>query len=283
MERIAPKRFFLQFEKPFLTVLGIALTALFLFPLYWMIITAIQPPGSAFHEPVLFPRTLSVNAFIVENAHGISLATYFKNSVLISLGTTLLTIFLGIPASYSIARIKSKFTGTLLLVFLIAQMLPSSLILTPLFIIFNKLGLINSYFSAIIADTTTTIPFTVVVLRTFFKDVPESLEEAAIIDGCGTIGVFTKIMIPICYPGIIVASIMSLFMSWGDMVFSLTFINKEKMKPLALILYNAMGELGVRWEILMAYATIVVAPIVILFVFAQRYMVAGLTTGAVKG
>ncbi len=282
MEYIMTKRSFDlgRFSFP---IIGVVVTALFLFPLYWMICTAIQPPGSAFHDPSLFPKTISLKAFIVENEHGISVATYFKNSVIISLGTTLLTILLGIPASYSIARIRSRFTSALLLIFLIAQMMPSSLILTPLFILFNKFGLINSYLSAIIADTTITIPFTVVILRTFFKDVPESLEEAAIIDGCGPMGVFVKIMMPISYPGIIVSSIMSLFMSWGDMVFSLTFLNQEKLKPLALILYNAMGELGVRWEILMAYATIVVAPIVILFVFAQKYMVSGLTTGAIKG
>lgn len=270
-------------KKIIFCAVGIFLTAVFLFPLYWMIATSLKPPGDAFQTPTLLPRTISLSSYIVENEHGISLWVYFKNSTIISAGTTLLTVLFGIPASYCISRVRNRFTSLMLLVFLVAQMMPSSLILTPLFINFNRLGLINHYLGVILADTTLTIPFTVVILRTFFKDVPKSLEEAATIDGCGPFRCFLRIMIPICYPGIIVSGIMSLFMAWGDMVFSLTFINKEKLKPLSLILYNAMGELGVRWEILMAYATIVVAPIVVLFVFAQRYMVSGLTAGAVKG
>jgi multiple sugar transport system permease protein len=266
-----------------LTLLGLLITIAFLFPLYWMITTSLKPPGSAFLAPTLFPKNISLNAYVVKNAHGIPLGIYFRNSAIISLGTTLMTILLGIPAAYSLARTKSKFTGILLLVFLVAQMMPSSLVLTPLFIIFNKLHLINTYLSAIFADLTITIPFTVVILRTYFKDIPASLEEAGIIDGCGPMGVFLRIMVPICYPGIIVSAVMSLFMAWGDMIFSLTFLNQERLKPLSLILYNAMGELGVRWEILMAYATIVVAPIVVLFVIAQKYMVSGLSAGAVKG
>lgn len=162
-------------------------------------------------------------------------------------------------------------------------MLPSSLILTPLFVNFNKLGLINNHLGVLLADATITIPFAVIILRTYFRDIPKELEEAAIIDGCNSWQTFIKIMVPISYPGIVTAMSMSLFMAWGDMVFSLTFLNREELKTLPLILYKAMGELGVRWEILMAYATIVVLPIVVVFVFLQRYIVNGLTAGSVKG
>ena len=134
-----------------------------------------------------------------------------------------------------------------------------------------------------LADATITIPFAVIILRTYFRDIPKELEEAAIIDGCNSWQTFIKIMVPISYPGIVTAMSMSLFMAWGDMVFSLTFLNREELKTLPLILYKAMGELGVRWEILMAYATIVVLPIVVVFVFLQRYIVNGLTAGSVKG
>lgn len=115
----------------------------------------------------------------------------------------------------------------LLFIFLVAQMLPSSLILTPLFVNFNKLGLINNHLGVILSDATITIPFVVIILRTYFKDIPKELEEAAIIDGCGPLGTFIRIMVPISYPGIVTATSMALFMSWGDMVFSLTFLNQE--------------------------------------------------------
>ena len=168
----------------------------------------------------------------------------------------------------------------MLLVFLVAQMMPSSLILTPLFINFSKVHLINTYLGVILADATITIPFSVII--TYFTGIPKSLEEAARIDGCGAWRTFLSIMVPISYPGIIVSASMSLFMAWGDMVFSLTFINRENMKPLSLILYKAMGELGVQWNVLMAYATVVVLPIVIIFLFLQKYIVSGLTAGSVK-
>ena len=134
-----------------------------------------------------------------------------------------------------------------------------------------------------LADATITIPFAVIILRTYFKDIPKELEEAAIIDGCGPWKTFIKIMVPVSSSGIVTALSMSLFMAWGDMVFSLTFLNQESLKTLPLILYKAMGELGVRWEILMAYSTVVVLPILVIFIIMQKYIVNGLTAGAVKG
>lgn len=263
--------------------IGIIITLIFLFPLYWMVTTALRQPGETFSNPTFFPRSISFEAFKMESYNGTGLWDYLKNSAIISVGATALGIILAVPASYGLARFKSKFVGIMLFVFLVAQMLPSSLILTPLFINFKKLGLINNLLGVILADATLTIPFSVIILRTYFKDIPRELEEAAIIDGCGPWKVFLKIMAPISYPGIATATVMSLFMAWGDMVFSLTFLNKEQMKPLSLILYKAMGELGVRWEILMAYSTIVVLPIAIVFIFMQKYIVSGLTAGSVKG
>ena len=148
---------------------------------------------------------------------------------------------------------------------------------------FKKLGILNNYLSAILSDATLTIPFSVIVLRTYFKDIPKELDEAATIDGCNAWQTFLKVMLPICKPGVATAVSMSLFMAWGDMVFSLTFLTKEELKPISLILYKAMGELGVRWEILMAYATLIVLPILIIFIFMQKYIVSGMTAGSVKG
>lgn len=270
-------------KKAVLLMTGILITGIFLFPLYWMVTTSLRPAGESFSNPSFFPSKIVLDSYILENEHGVSLLTYLKNSVIVSFGATGLTLLLGVPAAYGLARFKSRFVSILLFIFLVAQMLPSSLILTPLFVNFNKLGLINNYLGVMLADATITIPFVVIILRTYFKDIPKELEEAAIIDGCGTFGTFMRIMVPISYPGIVTATSMALFMSWGDMVFSLTFLNQERMKTLPLILYKAMGELGVRWEILMAYSTVVVLPIVIVFIFLQKYIVSGLTAGSVKG
>ena len=278
MKRLSERK-----KSAYLGVIGIAITLMFLFPLYWMLTTALRQPGETFSNPTFFPRSISLEAFKMESYNGTGILEYMINSIIISTGATVLGIVLAVPASYGLARFKSKFVGIMLFVFLVAQMLPSSLILTPLFINFKKVGLINNLLGVILADATLTIPFSVIILRTYFKDIPKELEEAATIDGCGAWKTFLKIMVPISTPGIATATAMSLFMAWGDMVFALTFLNKEQLKPMSLILYKAMGELGVRWEILMAYSTIVVLPIAIVFIFMQKYIVSGLTAGSVKG
>lgn len=266
-----------------LSVIGIVITMAFLFPIYWMITTAIRQPGETFMNPTFFPRSFSLESFKIEAHNGVGLFTYMKNSVIIAFSATVLGIVLSVPASYGLARFKTRFVAILLFIFLVAQMLPSSLILTPLFMTFKKLGILNNYLSAILSDATLTIPFSVIVLRTYFKDIPKELDEAATIDGCNAWQTFLKVMLPICKPGVATAVSMSLFMAWGDMVFSLTFLTKEELKPISLILYKAMGELGVRWEILMAYATLIVLPILIIFIFMQKYIVSGMTAGSVKG
>ena len=266
-----------------LSVIGIVITMAFLFPIYWMITTAIRQPGETFMNPTFFPRSFSLESFKIEAHNGVGLFTYMKNSVIIAFSATVLGIVLSVPASYGLARFNTRFGAILLFIFLVAQMLPSSLILTPLFMTFKKLGILNNYLSAILSDATLTIPFSVIVLRTYFKDIPKELDEAATIDGCNAWQTFLKVMLPICKPGVATAVSMSLFMAWGDMVFSLTFLTKEELKPISLILYKAMGELGVRWEILMAYATLIVLPILIIFIFMQKYIVSGMTAGSVKG
>ncbi len=264
-------------------ILGIAVTCLFLFPLYWMVSTSLRAPGSTFINPSFFPESIQFTAYVLETENGVSIWSYFMNSVVVSLGTTILTTILAIPAAYAIGRFRNKTVSTIIFIFLVAQMMPSSLILTPLFVTFSNLGLINNHLGVMLADATITIPFSVIILRTYFKDIPKELEEAALIDGAGPYATFLRIMVPVTYPGIITAISMSLIMSWGDMVFSLTLLTKDSLRTLPLILYKAMGELGVRWEVLMAYATIVILPIIIMFVFLQRFLISGLTAGSVKG
>ena len=182
-------------RKAALTAAGILVTCVFLFPLYWMVATSLRPPGESFSNPSFFPSRIVFDSYILKNEHGISLFTYLKNSVVVSFGATALTLVLGVPASYGLARFKSRMISVLLFIFLVAQMLPSSLILTPLFVNFNKLGLINNHLGVILSDATITIPFVVIILRTYFKDIPKELEEAAIIDGCGPLGTFIRIMV----------------------------------------------------------------------------------------
>ena len=160
-------------------IIGIGVTCLFLFPLYWMITTSIREPGSTFTNPSFFPESVQFSAYVMQTENGVSIWSYFMNSVVVSLGTTILTIILAIPAAYAIGRFNLKIVSPIIFVFLVAQMMPSSLILTPIFVTFSNLGLINNHLGVMLADATITIPFSVIILRTYFKDIPKELEEAA--------------------------------------------------------------------------------------------------------
>jgi len=267
-----------------INAIAIVITAVYLFPLYWMITTSIKSYTEVFATPpTLFPHTITFSAYTEQlTGEDIGIPTYFLNSMVISTSTTLLTLLLAVPASYGLARFKIKGAKIILLSILVTQMLPNSLLLTPLFIIFKHLGILDTYMSAILADATITIPFAVLILRPYYLSTPLELEDSARIDGCGRLGVFLRIIMPISYPGIIIICAFAFLMAWGNLMYALTFISNGALRPLPLTIYKAMGQYGTRWNNLMAYSSIVAIPVLIMFIFLQRYLISGLTAGSVK-
>ncbi|MFC5468576.1 carbohydrate ABC transporter permease [Cohnella suwonensis] len=269
-----------------LPLVSIILVALFLFPLYWLIVTSLKAEGEIFRSPpTWFPHTVYVKAY-TEQLSGSSYNIFegFKNSAIIAFGALAISTLLAVPASYGLARFKIPGTHLFLLLFLVTQMLPASLILTPLFIQFKHLGLIgSSYWGTILANATAGIPFSVVTLRTYFATLPKELEESAKIDGCGLFMTFVRIMIPIAVPGVVVAMVFSFLFAWGDLIFGMTFIGNEHMRPITAGIYNFLGFQSTSWNNTMAFGTVSIIPVVLIFIFIQRYIVSGLTNGAVKG
>ncbi|GAE95266.1 maltose/maltodextrin ABC transporter [Gracilibacillus boraciitolerans JCM 21714] len=182
--------------------LSVGIAAIFLFPLYWIVVTSLKAEPEVFQNPPTFiPETLNFKSYTEQLSGDFNMFQSFKNSFVIATSTMLLCVVLAVPASYGIGRYRFKGRSLFLLIFLLTQMLPASVILTPLFIIFNNLGLLNTQIAVILADATIGIPFSILVLMNFFASIPKELEDSARIDGCNRFTAFLRVFLPIAYPG----------------------------------------------------------------------------------
>jgi multiple sugar transport system permease protein len=265
------------------TLLGAFIVAFYLFPVYWMVATSLKASGDIFAVPpnlVPAPPVLVSYVDVVINNPAVHRA--ILNSTIISVGAMALTLLLAAPAAYALARLRLRFTALIVLLLLISQLLPTINLAVPLFVIFSSVGLIDSYVALIVANTVFTLPFAIIVLRPFFLGVPGDIEDAAKVDGCTQLGAFWRVVLPVVMPGLITVGALAFLLTWGEFVFALTLITSEGMQPITVALNRFIGQYGTRWNDLMAVATTVALPIVLIFASLQRYIVAGLTAGATK-
>jgi multiple sugar transport system permease protein len=264
------------------TIIATVFILLYLFPVYWMVATSLKSKADIFAvPPKLFPLPPILTSYDNEVIHNPELITVFVNSIIISTGTMLLTLLLAIPGAYGLARLRLRGSGVILLVLLIGQLLPSIVIAGPLFLSFSRIGLLNSYIGLILADTTFTLPFSVIILRPFFLAVPSELEAAAKVDGCNQVGVLWRIVLPYVRPGLITVAAFAFLIAWGEFVFALS-LNTKSNQPVTVALNKFIGQYGTNWNDLMAVSTVVALPIITIFASLQRFIVGGLTSGAVK-
>lgn len=264
-------------------VIGLLVFIVLMFPLYWMLVTALKTQVEIFEVPTpLWPRDLTFEAFADQLSSSSDTLRGFKNSLIISIGATAISTVLAIPAAYGLARFNFKGRKFFVLYFLITQMLPSTLILTPLYIMFSNMGILNNYLAPILADATLGIPFSIIILRTYFLSIPKELDEAARIDGCSSVTSFTKVMLPIAKPGVIVAAVFSFVYAWGDLIYGITFLTNPTMRPITSSIYNYVQQYQTLWNSTMAFGIIAISPVVVIFITMQKYIVSGLTNGAVK-
>jgi multiple sugar transport system permease protein len=264
------------------TLVGTLFVLFYLFPVYWMIATSLKSRGEIFAKPPkLIPIPPHFDAYASEVIHNPELLTVFSNSLIISFGTMFLTLLLAVPGTYGIARLKVRGSGIILLFLLISQLLPSIVIAGPLFFTFTRIGLLNTHIGLILADTTITLPFAVIILRPFFLSVPSDLEAAGRVDGCSQFGVLWRIVMPYVRPGIITVAAFAFLMAWGEFIFALS-LNQRDNQPITIALNTFIGQYGSFWNNLMAVSTVAALPIVLIFAALQRFIVGGLITGAVK-
>ena len=268
------------------TVIAIAFTLIYLFPLYWMIITSFKTKSEIFSvTPTFWPESFSMEAYITQfTVHdGISMFSYLKNSMIISVGATVISTVLAMFAAYGLARYRMKRKRGMILILTITQMLPMVMFLAPMLQTFNKLGITGSYLSVILFDALFSIPMSIIILRPYFAAIPKELEEASIVDGCNRFNCFFKVILPNAYPGIFACGSFAFMSAWGDLMASMTFLSDGEKLPMTVMMYKSIGRYGVNWNSLMATATMVIIPIVILFLLMRKSRVSGLTSGSVKG
>ncbi len=262
------------------TVLGIGILAFLLFPLYWMINASFQPSGALLRpHPSFLPSPVTLDGYVATlSTQGGNL----RSSIIISLGTVLITLVLSTPAAYALAKLKVPRRTTLMLVVITVQMIPGIVMANALYVVFARLGLIDSYVGLMFADATTAVPFAILIMRAFMQDIPSELIEAAKIDGAGEMGVFRHIVIPVSRNAIITAGLFAFLHGWSDFLFAVTLTTGSVFTPVTVGIYRFMGAQTADWNGVMATATIASIPAVFLLVLAQKYISAGITGGAVK-
>ena len=252
-----------------------------LFPLYWIVVTSLKTETEIFQiPPTLWPEVLNLKSYAAQVETGdFNMFQSFGNSFLISVGATLVAV----PASYGIARYHFRGKKLMLLGFLVTQMLPVAVLLTPMFIMFRDMHVYNTPWAAILADATIGIPFSVLILKNYFASIPGELEEAACIDGCNRFTAFLRVLIPVAKPGVMVCAIFSFLYAWGDLAYGMTFILDQQKRPITAGIFNFMGQYGTKWSYLTAFAVVTILPVALIFIFMQKYIISGITSGAVKG
>ncbi len=268
-------------QKILYTMLALVIACIFLFPLYWIVINSFKIDGEIFSAvPTLWPQEFTLQAYKDQMGN---LSVTLKNSVIISVGSMIISLALAVPAAYGLARFDVKGTKLFILLFLVTQMLPASLVLTPLYLIFSNLSLLNTYLAPMLSTATISIPFIVLMLRPGFLSMPKEIEEAANIDGCSPISTFFRISIPISKPTVITAVCFSFVYAWNDLAYSMTFNTKESMRPMTSAIYTFMNQYGTKWNSIMAYGVLLIIPGCLIFTLMQKHIVEGMTSGSVKG
>ncbi len=265
-------------------IIGLAIYSIYLvFPVYWLIASALKPTEDLFLVPAsLFPRRISLENFKLI-LFQTKVPQYFLNSIITSVSVTIITITIATLGAYSLT--KYKFPGRKLIsdLILVAYIFPGILILLPLYQIIVRWKLNNSLIGLILANLTFTVPFCLWMLRAFFLQLPESLEESAMIDGCTKFGAFLRVLLPLASPGIVASGTYAFILSWNEYMFALIFVTNDSNKTLPLGVAGFLGHLTIDWGALLASAVVAVIPIMLAFMFFQKYLIQGISAGAIKG
>ena len=268
---------------------GLAIaTAIVLYPVLLVIKKAFEPGRAFALSPSPWPK-----AFTTEHMRDLLLArgaddelTFVHHalaSIVVALATTVVGIALACTAAYSLSRFRFPGRRATLTMFLVVQMFPASLLLIPLYVLLHRLGLLNSLTGLVLVYSTTAIPFCVWTLKGYFDSLPRELLEAARVDGAGPVKIFWSIVLPLARPGIAVTALFSFMTAWNEFIMASTFLTDESKYTLPVLIQSSVGQFSADWGKFAAGALVTSVPVMIVFYVLQKYLVGGLTAGAVKG
>lgn len=265
-----------------LYMLTLAGAALVIFPYYWMIISSLAPTSLFEWPPRLLPDNLSLDAYrkvLTERP----VAVWFANTAIVASATSVFCTFVSINAGYALSRFSGRLTGAFGIFILVSQMLPATLIVVPLYVIYRQLGLYNTLIGLAIGDTVFVLPLATWLMKGFFDGISTELEDQAQVDGCTRLGAFYRITLPLAVPGLVVVLVFSFMAGWDEFFLARTLISSQSNWVLSVGLTSFQTQYAIAWDELMAASVIFALPAAIFFLVVQRYLVHGLTGGAVKG
>jgi len=275
------------------TLAAVAALVMILFPVYAIIVGSFESTETLFSGTFYWlPHAATLDNYrtVLQGASGNTQETVtgaqsgnVLTSLVVGLGTALLALAVAVPAAYALSKYRLRVTVVVVSSLLVAQIVPSIVLATSLFIVFHWLHLLNSYVGLVIADGTYAIPFAILVLRAFFFSLPNELMYAARVDGASELQTFRLIVIPLARSAVITVAVFAFLAGWGDFIFALTMLNGTGIEPITLGIYSYLGNFSTDWGAVMASGVFAMVPAGVMLVVAQRYIAAGLTAGSVKG
>lgn len=254
-----------------------------LFPLYWIVVTSIKPPGEIYtFPPQYWPSRFTLDNYI-NLFRGSNFGRYMLNSATVAVVAGLIATLIAMFSAYVLARFQFRSKSIVIMVFFATQLIPGFIALAPLYLMMVNFKLVDSMIGLMLVYIAGLIPFSTVMLRGFFLNIPDELEEAAMIDGCSRVSALFRVIVPIMRPGVMAAFMFCFVGCWNELFLSTTLMNKDSNKTIPTALNGFISGFNIDWASMSTASVLAIIPTMLMFAFASRHIIEGLSTGAVKG